>query len=709
MEKSNKAEKVNTKETKIKTFPIPHTFESIHTDISNSASKSNLISKEKILEKAFESHSKGKLKEAAKYYQYFLNQGFSDPNVYSNLGVIYIQQGIIDKAIMIFKESISKYPSNADAYSNLGNLQKNLGNTQEAEISIRKAIELNNNHPEALLNLGVILKAHGQTKEAELVTRKAIPLKKNFAEAYLNLGSILKDLGELEEAELVTRKAIKIKRDYSEAYLNLGCILIDLGRQDESSQCFLNASKYAPNDIYYYLSSRLILSPIMNNNSEIEIQRKRYKEELKNIEDNKDFTIGNLNGFTPYMFYLAYQNKSDDRLILEQQFATIAKVKGMVCKDFSREIYLGQNHYKDKIRVGICSQFLNPTHTIGKLYINVLSDLLKTDLDITIYLPPGTKNDSGLEKIRNLFGKVVDLPNSPQLGAKKIISEKLDVLFYPDIGMSSYTYILALSRLALVQVNSLGHTNTSGISHMDYYITTDMEPKKSDSNYTERLVRFNRLPFNYSIPNINTNNLSNSKGIDIEKSFNIGLTQSLFKLHPSYDEVLVSILNKIENAKLILIKDKNDSNTNTLKNRWLKKNKLLLEKSIFLERMSNDDFMNITKSCHIMLDPFYFGSGNTFYESMAFGTPFITYPDLQKSIIPVTGYKQMNVINPPIANTAEEYINICISYSRNKTLLEETSLELTEKAKKNLFNDNKIYKEYYNFFITAVEKAKKGN
>ena len=27
-----------------------------------------------------------------------------------------------------------------------------------------------------------------------------------------------------------------------------------------------------------------------------------------------------------------------------------------------------------------------------------------------------------------------------------------------------------------------------------------------------------------------------------------------------------------------------------------------------------------------MLDPLYYGSGNTFYEAMAFGIPFITYP-----------------------------------------------------------------------------------
>ena len=124
--------------------------------------------------------------------------------------------------------------------------------------------------------------------------------------------------------------------------------------------------------------------------------------------------------------------------------------------------------------------------------------------------------------------------------------------------------------------------------------------------------------------------------------------------------------------------------------------------------MSSNDFIITTKSCHIMLDPFFFGSGNTFYESMALGIPFITYPHNQKTKIASAGYKQMKIKNPPIAHSPEDYINWCKLYSKNRLLLEETKIELTKKAIKYLFNDTVIYKEYYKFFHEAVKKARKG-
>ena len=47
--------------------------------------QSNLY-KEEILNKAFHFHSKGNIPEASKYYELFINKGFTDERVFSNLG-----------------------------------------------------------------------------------------------------------------------------------------------------------------------------------------------------------------------------------------------------------------------------------------------------------------------------------------------------------------------------------------------------------------------------------------------------------------------------------------------------------------------------------------------------------------------------------------------------------------------------------------------
>ena len=107
-----------------------------------------------------------------------------------------------------------------------------------------------------------------------------------------------------------------------------------------------------------------------------------------------------------------------------------------------------------------------------------------------------------------------------------------------------------------------------------------------------------------------------------------------------------------------------------------------------------------------MLDPFYFGGGVTFYEAMAYGIPFITYPHNQKVRIVSAGYKQMKIKNPPIALSPDDYINWCKLYAKDKVLLDSTRKELREQAKKYLFDDNKIYKDYYKFFKEAIKSSR---
>ncbi|WP_269611116.1 tetratricopeptide repeat protein [Prochlorococcus marinus] len=700
--------KQNFLNKQVTVFPVPLSIEDNQENISISSDSYPKLSKEEIRDQAFNFHSKGDLSKAKKYYQCLFDQDCNDPRVFSNYGNILKDLRQYEESVKYQRKAIKLKPDYTLAHYNLGIVLCELGQFKEAEISYRKAIKINPNFSEAYLNLGTILKKLGDFKEAEILMKKGIEINPNYAEIHSNLGIILTALGKPEEAILSTSKAIDLRSDLIEPYSNMGNILEVLGRENEAYKYYSIASQKAPNDIHFFINANLRFSPIMKSNEQIDNERIQYKNSINKIKINKEFHIGKIYTFNSNcIFYLAYQNRKDDKEILEDFSNTLLMVKGMEYDKFSLSKYFKSSHKRESLKIGICSQFLNDNHTVGKLYINVLIDLLKTDLDVTVYLPPETNKSSGIERIKTLFKKIIYLPESPQVGAKVILSDNLDLLFYPEIGMSSYCYILAMSKLALVQVTSLGHANTSGIKNIDYFITYGLEPASSDSSYSEKLKRFRRLPFNYSAPKINESNLRNLDIINPKNKFLIGLTQSLFKIHPSYDEILESILINIDNSYFILLKDKCDYNTKVFQDRWRNKNKLLIERSIFLDRMSIDDFMNTTRSFHIMLDPFYFGSGNTFYEAMVFGIPFITYPHNQKTKIASAGYAQMKVDNPPIAKSPQDYINWCKLYSKNDFFLKNTKKELIEKAQKYLFNDSEIYKDYYNFFNEAIENGRK--
>ena len=197
----------------------------------NKKSKKKLIKnliddnlKEQIIHKAFKSHSEGNISEATKYYQSFINKGFSDTKVFSNFSVLLQGLGKLKEAEFYARKAIELNHNYPAAYSNLGLILKDLGKLQEAELFTRKAIELNPKNAYAHLNLGLILKNLGQLQEAELFTRKAVELNPKNAYSHLNLGRVLKDLGKLQEAELSARKAIELNPDCASAYFSLSTL-----------------------------------------------------------------------------------------------------------------------------------------------------------------------------------------------------------------------------------------------------------------------------------------------------------------------------------------------------------------------------------------------------------------------------------------------------------------------------------------------------
>ena len=165
------------------------------------------LSKDDIIKKAFNYHLQGKIAEASKYYQFFINQGFKDHRIFSNYGLIL----------------------------------KRLGKLKEAELFIRKAIELNPNYALGYSNLGGILNSLGKLREAELFIRKAIELNPEYANAHYNLGNILKDLKKLSEAAISFKKAIKFQPNFFEAHRDLGICLYLLKDIDSALKYIVKA------------------------------------------------------------------------------------------------------------------------------------------------------------------------------------------------------------------------------------------------------------------------------------------------------------------------------------------------------------------------------------------------------------------------------------------------------------------------------------
>ena len=108
--------------SKVKTFPVPFALGEIKTNITINTNSPSKPSKEQIINQAFKFHSQGNISEAAKYYQYFIKQGFKDRRVFSNYGIILKGLGNLKEAELLQRKAIELNPNYADAYSNLGSI-----------------------------------------------------------------------------------------------------------------------------------------------------------------------------------------------------------------------------------------------------------------------------------------------------------------------------------------------------------------------------------------------------------------------------------------------------------------------------------------------------------------------------------------------------------------------------------------------------------
>ena len=86
MEESGYKNKENKKVTEIKTFTVPFSSKEGKKNITTTNTPSQ-TSKEQIINQALLFHSQGNISEATKYYQYALDQGFSEPAILSNYGI----------------------------------------------------------------------------------------------------------------------------------------------------------------------------------------------------------------------------------------------------------------------------------------------------------------------------------------------------------------------------------------------------------------------------------------------------------------------------------------------------------------------------------------------------------------------------------------------------------------------------------------------
>jgi len=669
-----------------------------------------------------------------------------DPGLLHLIGGIAVQLGKKDEGVAYLSRAAELNPDDFDILLHLGGALHSAGRLGEAEAVNRRALEIHPDHGEALNNLGVVVSEAGRKDEAAGFFAKAAEVMPEFTEAHLNqaktlyglgrndeaeaayrrvleaddtniealngLGNALKALGKFEEAVDSYRKAIEVNPDHDSAHYNLGNALHSLSELAEARAELQKA--YDINPSMGVRVRRALMMPIIPRTTAEVMEARRGAEEDLDAMIREGVTLDDPYSETRFTnFYLAYHGVNDRPLQqkISQFYLSACPDLGWAaphCREGRLKDFVEKGKGR-RIRIGIASAFFYG-HTIGRLYRGVIENLDKEKFEIILFRT-SSKEDADSAIINAAVDRVVTLNTESLTAARKqIAAEELDILFYPDIGMTSLTFFLAFSRLAPVQCVSWGHGVTTGVPNLDYFLSSSyLEPDTAEDHYSETLVRLTGFPM-YCRPPAVAASQPGRAYYGLPEDANIYLCpHTLFKFQPDFDPVLGALLARDANGVLVLI-------TDGLGGVW---EKILSERFrsafpehadrvLFIDRQPEADFHGLLAAADVVIDTPQFTGGYTSIEAFAMAAPIVTWPgEFMRGQVTYGYYKKMGILDL-VVDSAEELVETAYRLAVEPEWKAEICARIIERLPL-VLEDMEVVREMGDFFASALAAAGSGD
>jgi hypothetical protein len=140
----------------------------------------------------------------------------------------------------------------------------------------------------------------------------------------------------------------------------------------------------------------------------------------------------------------------------------------------------------DPRKIAVFSALWAPNHSVYRITSQYVA-ALRDKYHLTFYQLAGF----GLDIDKSQFNEVRHIDSSSgKIDITSVINNDFQVAFFPDVGMSPHSIVLANMRLAPIQIASLGHSVSTWGADIDYFISgVHAEvPENPERNYSERLV-----------------------------------------------------------------------------------------------------------------------------------------------------------------------------------------------------------------------------
>ena len=259
--------------------------------------------------------------------------------------------------------------------------------------------------------------------------------------------------------------------------------------------------------------------------------------------------------------------------------------------------------------------------------------------------------------------------------------------------MDRIVYLLSALRLAPIQICAWGHPVTPGHRSIDYFIScAAMEPPDAEEHYNERLLTLPGIGTRYDLPKLSPDvSAKTRQDYQLPEAANLYLfPQSLFKVHPANDQLLVSAMANDPRGVLVIFAGQNDAITQKFAARlravFVSAGLSAQGRVKILPGVGHDEYKRINQLCDLMLDTLHWSGGNTSLDALAMGLPIVTLPGKFMRGRQTMAMLTLLGLDELIASTVEEYLAIALKLATQKAYRQQVSQRILANRHR-LFDD----------------------
>jgi hypothetical protein len=333
----------------------------------------------------------------------------------------------------------------------------------------------------------------------------------------------------------------------------------------------------------------------------------------------------------------------------------------------------------------LCEMFTS-SHAMYRGYKHSISEL-RSKFHVVLVAATGSYDETS----KSIFDEVIDfgITDAIKKTVGKIIRAHADIIYYPSIGMETWTIMTCQLRLAPVQMMEMGHPATSNSKCIDYALIEEFTLGDPHC-FSETVVVKNT---GLTITPYDDKELPTPVIRERPETIRIAIPASLYKLNSDFLRVCKNIEQRVARPiefhffpnRLGIMLDF----TTVMIRKWL-------SNSAIFPTMSYQDYLQYLGACDIHLSTFPFGLSSGCVDSSLVGLPIVALdgPEVH-SHVDLGFQKALGLPEWLSANTMEEYEEAAVRLIEDDELRVSLSKDMVNADHYNIFANHHTNTDYF--------------